>query len=231
MPLLPSPLDAVICDMDGLLLDTEAAHRDTMREAAAELGYELPDSLFLKTVGVHRPQNRITLGEHFGPEFPLDLFYERSDSRFEEILARGAPLRPGLEALLSALETFAVKRAVVTSTGSPWAEQRLRAAGILDRFDAVVTLSDVARPKPAPDPYLMAAEQLGARPAHCLALEDSHNGVRAAAAAGMVTVMIPDLLPPTDETRRLAAATLTSLDDVAGLIADELAEGLERAAS
>ena len=90
--------------MDGLLLDTEAAHRETMREAAAELGYKLPDSVFLQTVGVHRPRNRLTLAEHFGPGFPLDLFYERSDARFEEALSRGAPLRPGLDALLSTLD-------------------------------------------------------------------------------------------------------------------------------
>ncbi|TFI59018.1 HAD family phosphatase [Sphingomonas parva] len=224
MPILPYPLDAVICDMDGLLLDTESAHWDTMREAAAELGYELPDWLFLETVGVHRPQNRVTLREHYGPEFPLDLFYERSDARFEEILSRGAPLRPGLDRLLATLDALRVKRAVVTSTASPWAEERLRAAGIFDRFDIVVTLSDVARPKPAPDPYLTAAERLGVRPDRCVAFEDSHNGVRAAASAGMVTIMIPDLLPPTEETRRLAAATLRSLDDAAELIDRELGQ-------
>jgi HAD superfamily hydrolase (TIGR01509 family) len=222
MPRLPTPLDAVICDMDGLLLDTEAAHFETMRETAAELGHDLPQALFLETVGVHRPQNRLTLRDHFGADFPLDLFYARSDARFEEILARGAPHRPGLAELLDMLDRFGLPRAVVTSTGSPSAEQRLRSAGIFARFDRVVTLSDVDRPKPAPDPYLKAAALLGARPDHCLALEDSHNGVRAAAAAGMATIMIPDLLPPTDETRRLTIATLASLAEVAALIADAL---------
>ena len=218
MPKLPNPLDAIICDMDGLLLDTEAAHHETMKAAAADLGFDLPETLFLQTVGVHRPQNRITLREALGPDFPLDAFYADSDARFAEILARGAPPRPGLSYFLDTLDRLGLRRAVVTSTGTPWAQERLRSAGILDRFDRIVTLSDVSRPKPAPDPYLKALEALGVSAEHALALEDSHNGVRAAAAAGLPTIMIPDLLGPTEETRRLTIATLGSLADVADLL-------------
>ncbi|QAY76484.1 HAD family phosphatase [Sphingosinicella sp. BN140058] len=221
MPILPAPLEAVICDMDGLLLDTEAAHRETMKAAAADLGYDLPEPLFLSMVGVHRPRNRIMLREAFGAEFPLDLFYADSDARFEAILARGVPLRPGLHRLLDTLDRLGLRRAVVTSTASPWAEERLAAAGILDRFETVVTLSDVARPKPAPDPYLKAIDRLGISAGRAVALEDSHSGVRAAAAARLATIMIPDLLGPTAETARLTIATLSSLGDVADLLLAE----------
>jgi len=219
MPNLPDPLDAVICDMDGLLLDTEAAHRETMKETAAALGFDFPDALFLKTVGVHRQENRVLLREALGPDFPLESFYEQSDALFHDVVAAGVPLRPGLHVFLNALESRRLRRAVVTSTGSPWAEERLRSAGIYERFDVVVTLSDVERPKPAPDPYLKALERLGVEAPRALALEDSHNGVRAAAAAGLPTIMIPDLLGPTDETDRLTIATLPSLDAVAALLA------------
>lgn len=218
--IIPHPLDAVCFDMDGLLLDTEAVHRVTMAETAAALGLAWHDDVFLKLVGVHRDENTRTLRAHYGATFPLEDFYADSDRRFEAALAAGLPLRPGVFALLDRLAEDGIPRAVVTSTASPFAEDRLTRAGLIGRFDTVVTRSQVARPKPAPDPYLLAAERLGARPAHCVALEDSHNGVRAAAAAGMVTIMVPDLLGPTEETDTLTAATLESLEAVRALIAE-----------
>jgi HAD superfamily hydrolase (TIGR01509 family) len=208
--------------MDGLLLDSESAHWTTMRAAAEELGYDFPDDLFLGTVGVDRAHNRTSIQQALGPDFPLDRFYELSDLRFEAMIREGLPLRPGALELFEALDRLKLPRAVATSTMSPWAEERLRYTGLLDRVDAVVTFSDVARPKPAPDPYLLAVKRLGVEPGHALALEDSHNGVRAASAAGLTTIMVPDLLPPTDETNSLVAATLPSLADVAELLLREL---------
>ena len=75
----------------------------------------------------------------------------------------------------------------------------------------MVTRDDVVNPKPHPEPYLIAAERLGVDPTRCLALEDSHSGVHAAHAAGMQTVMVPDLVGPTDEIVALCAAVLDSL--------------------
>ena len=91
-------------------------------------------------------------------------------------------------------------------------------SGILPRFHAVVAAGDYARGKPNPDPFLTAADRLGVAPEACLALEDSHNGVRAAHAAGMMTVMVPDLLPVTDEMRGLCLAIAKSLHEVRGLL-------------
>ena len=218
MTAIPHPLDAVMFDMDGLLLDTEAVHRETMAQSASALGLAWRDEVFLELVGVHRDENNRTLRGHYGEDFPLAAFYADSDRRFDERLAETMPLRPGVIAILDHLAAEGVPRALVTSTASPAAEERLRLAGLIDRFDTVVTRSHVVHPKPAPDPYLLAAERLGVRPAHCVALEDSHNGVRAAAAAGMATIMVPDLLGPTDETRGLTVATLDSLDAVRALL-------------
>ena len=221
MPILPMPLRAVICDMDGLLLDSEAAHKTAMRQAAEELGYSLPDALIMRTVGVHRPQNRITVQEAMGHDFPIDSFYSRADELFEQVVLRGLPHRPGVSQLLDLLDKLQIRKAVVTSTATPWAEERLRSAGIEHRFDVVVTLSQVTVPKPAPDPYLQALARLRLAADEALALEDSHNGVRSAAAAGLATIMVPDLLPPTEETRGLTIATVGSLNDVAELIRRE----------
>lgn len=216
--IIPDPLDAVLFDMDGLLLDTEAVHRRTMAEAAAAMGIDFPDALFLQLVGIHRDENRRTLAGHYGDAFPMDRFYDDADARFEAACREVIPLRPDVVLVLDLLDALEIPRGVVTSTASPFAAERLARVDLLDRFDALVTRSDVLRPKPAPDPYLLGCERLGARPAQTLALEDSHNGIRAAAAAGLVTIMVPDLLAPTAETDRLVAATLPGLADVATLI-------------
>ena len=81
-------------------------------------------------------------------------------------------------------------------------------------FDTVVTRDDVVNPKPHPEPYLTAAARLGVDPLVCLALEDSHSGVRAAHAAGMQTIMVPDLVHPSEEIRALGIAIMESLDHV-----------------
>jgi len=211
---LPEPLDAVIFDMDGTLLDTERLHHRAMGEAAVALGYAIDPPLFARLVGVHRDRNRETLRDALGDGFPLDPFYGDADRRFEALAADGVPLRPGVVALLDHLRNAGIPCAIATSTASPYAEAYLTEAGLIGYFDTVVTRSDVANPKPAPDPYLLAAERLGVRPAQCIAVEDSPNGIRAAAAAGMATVMVPDLLPATDETRALTVATLIGLTDL-----------------
>jgi HAD superfamily hydrolase (TIGR01509 family) len=211
---LPTPLDAVIFDMDGTLLDTERLHHQAMGAAAVALGHAIPPALFERLVGVHRDVNRVTLQDALGDGFPIETFYVDADARFEALAAAGIPLRPGVVELLDHLRAQGVPCAVATSTASPFAERFLTEAGLIDHFDTVVTRSDVAHPKPAPDPYLLAAERLGVRPAHCVAVEDSPNGIRAAAAAGMATIMVPDLLPATDETRALTVATLESLTEI-----------------
>ena len=90
--------------------------------------------------------------------------------------------------------------------------------GLADRFDAIVGRGDYETGKPAPDPFLEAAKRLKVEPRLCLALEDSHNGVRSASSAGMMTVMVPDLLEPTDEIRALCALVADDLHDVRRLI-------------
>src|SRR5690606_14994890 len=107
-----------------------------------------------------------------------------------------------------------IPAAVATSSRNPHARTHLGAAGLLDLFETVVTRDDVVNPKPHPEPYLTAARRLGVDPLHCLALEDSNAGVRAAHAAGMQTVMVPDLVHPDAAIRALGVAVMESLDHV-----------------
>jgi HAD superfamily hydrolase (TIGR01509 family) len=212
--MIPRPIDAVIFDMDGLLLDSERLYRDAMRAACVDRGLVLADELFQRMVGSSWAVTKQLLRDTYGADFPADEFQHESHGHYDRLGAAGTPQRPGVANILAHLRDAGIPRAVATSTGTARARAKLDQAGILHLFDVLVGADDVSRHKPDPAPYLLAAARLGARPAHCVALEDSHNGVRAAAAAGMATIMVPDMLPPTEETDRLCVATLESLDHV-----------------
>ncbi|MGW8201980.1 HAD family hydrolase [Sphingomonas bisphenolicum] len=215
---LPNPVRAVIFDMDGTLLDTEAAHRRAFAQTGDAIGWPMADDLLLSMVGIHRDENERMLAAHLGPDFPLARFYADSDALFEAAVEAGIPLRPGAQLLLDHLAQAGIPMALATSTAAPYAQQRLEKSGLLHYFDVVVTRSDVDQPKPHPQPYLLAARLLGVDPVHCVAVEDSHAGVRSATAAGIATVMVPDLLPPTEELTLACAQILPSLTDLRDLL-------------
>jgi HAD superfamily hydrolase (TIGR01509 family) len=215
---LPDPIRAVIFDMDGTLIATEAAHRDAFARTAQALGRLMSDELLLSMVGVHRDANYAMLARRMGPDFPLDRFYAESDALFEAAVEAGIPLRPGALLLLDHLRSAGVPMALATSTAAPFAQHRLARAGLADYFEVVVTRNDVTRPKPHPEPYLLAARRLGVDPAHVVAVEDSHAGVRSATAAGIATVMVPDLLPATEELTLACARVLPSLTHLRDLL-------------
>ncbi|MCH6485158.1 HAD family phosphatase [Pseudoxanthomonas sp. LH2527] len=223
---LPFTPAAVIFDMDGLMLDSERAIIDCMAEAARDCGYhDLPEVLWLSMVGHSEAVCRHLLDEAVG-EAGRDAILQRSHLLYDAVVAAGVPHRPGILAMLEFLEARGMPRAVATSTRRPLALRKLEAAGLLSRFHAICTSSDVQHPKPAPDIYLLAATSLGVDPAHCLVLEDSPTGVRAALAAGMHPIQIPDLLEPDAAVRALGHTILPSLDDARLLLERRLSAEL-----
>jgi HAD superfamily hydrolase (TIGR01509 family) len=215
---LPDPVKAVIFDMDGTLLDTEAVHRRAMADAGRRLGWNVSEDLLLRMVGVHRDETRRMTAAHFGADFPLDQFFLESDALFEAANESGITIRPGAELLLEHLQRAGIPMAVATSSEAPSAQIRLQRAGLLSYFDVVITRNDVEHPKPHPEPYLLVAARLGVDPANAVAVEDSYAGVRSALAAGIATVMVPDLLPPTEELILATAAVLPSLKDLRDIL-------------
>jgi HAD superfamily hydrolase (TIGR01509 family) len=202
---IPRRPSAVVFDMDGLLFDTETLYQEAILLAAAEGGHEVAIEIFKRMVGVPWTQSRAMLLSHFGETFPVDAFQETWVRHFWVIAETRLELKAGALELLDTLDQLGLPRAIATSSSHRTVERHLTAHNLLGRFPEIVGHGDYERGKPAPDPFLRAAERLGVEPGACLALEDSYNGVRSASAAGMMTVMVPDLLEPIDEIRGLCA--------------------------
>lgn len=137
---------------------------------------------------------------------------------FKQRIEAHLPLKPGAIELLDVLDELKLPRAIATSSWPVTVQHHLAAHGLVDRFDAIAAHGDYAASKPAPDPFLKAAGRLGVAPRSCLALEDSHSGIRSASSAGMMTIMVPDLLEPTDEIRGLCSFVVRDLHEVARLV-------------
>jgi len=161
----------------------------------------------------HETTNRL-LVEAYGATFPYSIFDEKCRAIMKDRLADAVPVKKGAREFLLDLRARGIPRAVATSSRSPHAFGHLGRAGLLDLFDTIITRDDVVHPKPDPEPYLLAASRLGVSPELCLGLEDSHSGVRAAHAAGLQTIMVPDLVQPTAEIAGLCVAVMDSLVDV-----------------
>jgi len=196
-------LRAVIFDMDGLLIDSERAILQCWRDAAVGQSLELDDGLWLSMVGLHEAGCAELLNGMLGVGNARLLSLECSRG-YDRMVEAGLPLKPGARDLLQDLQDLGVPMAVATSTRGERARTKLVRSGIDHYFEHVVTSSDVAHAKPAPDLYLLAAERLGIVPAECVALEDSEFGVRAASAAGIRVIQVPDLVPASDLSRSLA---------------------------
>ena len=220
---LPRKVKAVVFDMDGLLFDSESVYRDAMYATAAQMGFELPDHLFRRLIGVPWAGNVTMLVEHYGQGFDHEAFRKEATRRFHVVADAEICLKAGVIEILDELDVLGLPRAVATSSMHPTVQHHLGQHDLLGRFHALVAQGDYARGKPAPDPFLTAAERLGVAPQDCLALEDSHNGVRAAHAAGMMTIMVPDLLDPTEEMQTLCVRIARDLHEVRELLAAQSA--------
>jgi HAD superfamily hydrolase (TIGR01509 family) len=183
---------AVIFDNDGLTLDTE--HTWTRAEAALYARYGTRFTLDHKRemLGTSGEKSALTMERHLGqPGRGDELRVELRELVHDELDGTGVEPMPGVVELLDALAEHGIPLGLATNSGREFATRALRAAGIYERFAAVVSAEDVERPKPAPDVYLAAAAELGAEPAECVGLEDSETGVAAARAAGMTVIGVP----------------------------------------
>jgi HAD superfamily hydrolase (TIGR01509 family) len=216
--MIGKPIEAVIFDMDGTLIDSEQAYIAGMQEAAAIVGLDMPASLGHAMIGVPSHECNLMLQAHYGPGFDLAVFRGHFATSLERQLKERVPVKPGVFELLDFLKAQGLPLAIATSAGRATAERNLGRAGLLDRFVTLATRNDVEHPKPAPDLYLEAARRLGVAPQNCVAFEDSSIGIIAAHAAGMRAVMVIDILSPTEEARAKCFHVAQDLHEVLRLM-------------
>ena len=211
--------NGVIFDMDGLMFDTERLWDEVWEEVGHTYGVDTGKEFSIRTRGTNQADTREVFLQLFGADgVNYEELQGRCLARLEEELERHIPVKPGLYELLDTLKGRDIPMAVASSTHQKMVLHNLELAGITSYFSSVVTGDMVEHGKLAPDIFLAAAKAIGRKPAHCLVLEDSANGIRAAAAAGCLSVMVPDLDPPTPELARLYTARADSLKQVAGLL-------------
>ncbi len=212
-------IHGIVFDMDGLMFDTERLAQQAWAYAGRKMGYDIPASLILQVVGLDAEGSKRLFLEHMEPGFNFSAFRKaRLDYAEAYIEENGVPQKPGLLELLEYLSRHQYKTVVATSTAAERTNHYFEMTGFRHFFDSIICGDSVTNRKPAPDIYIKACGKIHVAPGQCLALEDSPIGILAAHRAGMRPVMIPDLMQPDEETKKLLFAQLSSLTDVIGLL-------------
>lgn len=215
LPFLPQ---AVVFDMDGLLIESERLYRDSFLAASDEGGLGMKVETYQKVCGSPWDVITGTIFADYGADFPIDSFRDAWLRHLGMMMAEGVALKPGVIDILDLLDRLNIRRAIATSSRHDSVTRHLGPHDLLKRFDTIVARGDYTEPKPAPMPYLTAARRLSLDPGRCLALEDSYSGVRSATSAGMMTIMVPDVAPPTEEMREKCIAVASDLHAVAAML-------------
>ena len=195
----PTP-EALVFDLDGLLLDTERIAREGFIAACRSVGVTPDLDVYLRAIGTTSRNTRRILAEGHGDDFPVDAVIEAWNAMLPRTRRAGRTIAGEARcaaAILEAASRLRLPIALATSSTDPGVGERLERVGLIHHFAVRVTGDQVAKPKPDPEPFLKAAADLGVPPQRCWAYEDSPNGVRSAAAAGMHVFQIPDFIPPT----------------------------------
>lgn len=212
-------LKAVIFDMDGVIFDTERICLESWKQAGAKYGINDIDEFFPSCIGSNSDVTRQLFLERYGEDFPYTQFRADAAVIFRQYsIPDGFPKKKGVINLLTYLKDNGIKSGLASSTALDLVKNELADAGLLHFFDVVIGGDCVTHSKPHPEIFLRCMELLNAKKETSLIIEDSYNGIKAASAAGIRCIMVPDLLPPTNETNAIAWKTLSSLDEVAYIL-------------
>ena len=212
---------AVIFDMDGVIFDSERLVLEGWQEIAAKYGIKGIEEVLPRCLGVNAQATREIFREYYGQDFPYDEYKKEASALFHSRYGNGKlPLKPGVKELLSYLKENGYLVGLASSTRQAIVEQEIRDAGLMPYFDNLVCGDMLKRSKPEPDIYLKACENLDVEPRMAVAVEDSYNGIRSEKRAGMVPVMVPDMVQPDEEMRSLAHKICKDLFEVKNWISE-----------
>lgn len=209
-------LQAVVFDMDGLMFDSERVVQLSWDRAGETLGYGPLGHNIVNTLGTNLTNRKLYFKKQYGKDFPFDEFLKiYREAYYEYLEGHGVPAKEGLHEILEVLKEKNLKIGVATSSTANHAWANLEREHIKDYFHVVITGDMVHRGKPEPDIYLKACAKLEVSPDTAIALEDAVNGIQSAYRAGMMPVMIPDLVKDTSEVDTLLFGKYQSLLNVA----------------
>jgi HAD superfamily hydrolase (TIGR01509 family) len=213
---------AVIFDLDGVLLDSEQLWNQAKEALVRDMGGTWREEAPRDMMGMSAPEWSAYLHDELGLPLDPEAIDHQVVARMESLYRERLPLLPGaVEAVRSLSSRWPL--GLASSSNREIIDLALELAGLTDAFTATVSSEEVARGKPAPDVYLEAARRLDVRPATCVAVEDSSNGLRAGAAAEMAVVAVPNPhYPPDADALALAAVTLPTLRELTPELLEEL---------
>lgn len=213
------PIQGVLFDMDGVVLDTEKLYCRFWVEAANALGYPMTVDQALGMRSLNAQAGQAKLESYFGPGVSREAMKQKRVELMDAYVSvYGVDPKPGIAELLKELKCRGIRTAITTSSPMERVRRYLQPLGLLEQFDCLCSGHDVPRGKPEPDIYLHGAACVGLAPDECLAIEDSHAGVLSASRAGCMTVLIPDLDEPASETLKPLYACCEKLTDILALL-------------
>lgn len=216
-------IDAVVFDLDGLMIDSERVVQKTWDIAGEWIGYGTLGHHIYQTLGFNLTKRKTYFEECYGKKFPFDLFRKETKKAWNTYVAcHEIPVKKGLYHLLDVLKQQEIKLGVATSSSRAYAVSELENKKILSYFDALVFGDMVKEAKPSPEIYAKACELLQVNPQKAIALEDSLHGIKAAHAAGMMSIFVPDLVSDATSIDGIVTAKLKDLDEVAEWLLHEL---------
>lgn len=194
-------MEAVVFDMDGVIFDTERLVLESWAKTGEEHGIIGTDAVCRKCLGTTYEVSKQIFLDHYGADFPYEAYKEEMRTYFCQAIEKEIPLKTGIREILEYLHENKFKVGLASSTRRAVVLDELERANLTEYFDVIIGGDLLKKSKPEPDIYLMACRELSVEPKEAYAIEDSYNGIRSAYAAGMKPIMVPDLMPPTEEMK------------------------------
>ncbi|MDR0539836.1 MAG: HAD family phosphatase [Spirochaetaceae bacterium] len=213
-----SDISGLLFDLDGLLVDTERPFIHCFEIVSKRRGYDIPEELLIRMIGLGVREEEVLFQERFGKNFP---YMELREETYLETKIyhdnNGMRVMPGAAKLLNYVKSKGYAVGLATGTMYERTLWKLDVSGLAGKFDAITTGSDVTRGKPAPDIFLAAAQKINLPPENCVGFEDSEVGLRALDAAGMRSIFVKDIINPAPEVLAKVWKRFTSLDEAIAL--------------